>query len=114
MTDRAKALRALIEGVEAGEWVAGWRQLNAAGVAHGSFGQIEAGCAWDAFHGSLDAAKALHQAVLPGRRVEIIGTTSEGDWLVNVLGADSQFSTIPARAWLLSILRALEAQEAGT
>lgn len=62
---------------------------------------------FEAYNGSLDAAKALHEALLPG-----------WDWCVTKDGAsvyspddNSPFDcdgkqTIQARAWLLAILRA--------
>lgn len=64
-----------------------------------------------AYEGSLDAAKALHEAVLPGwewtfyydgeRGVQHRGT---GNFYVSN-------DTIPSRAWLIAILRALIALE---
>jgi len=62
-----------------------------------------------AYHGSLDAAKALHEAVLPewwfaiqptGATVGKMERTHDG----NVFDGANQN---PARAWLLAILRAL-------
>jgi hypothetical protein len=71
-----------------------------------------------AFNGSLDAAKALHEAVLPGWVwCPEIGTDApyEG-WLSPPASADgfSVAATDPARAWLLAILEALISQETGT
>ena len=70
--------------------------------------------AHDASRGSLDAAKALHEAVLPGflwhAAVEPIAST----WFV-VGSTEANIATgtadNPARAWLLAILEALIAQE---
>lgn len=112
-------LRALIEAVEAGtatifdfeycaalghEWVTGW----------------------NAYRGSLDAAKALHDALLPGWGVasmcqlwdvgpggEFIGIGY--DWSVelhedrgSVQGPQaSATASNPARAWLLAVLHAM-------
>ena len=64
--------------------------------------------AWDAYTGSLDAAKRLHDAQLPG-----------WDWCVMPTGVsvysaednspiDADIDN-PARAWLLAILRAVKA-----
>ncbi len=77
----------------------------------------------DAFEGSLDAALRLHEALLPGWSARTIAQTDGGNWFVHVVngfptsysreaktGYDEVIST-PARAWLLSILRALKAQE---
>lgn len=73
--------------------------------------------AWEAYNGSLDAAKALHEALLPG-----------WDWLLNsrsnyahvweredVGDADAEAQSVhsPSRAWLLAIIEALRAQEGG-
>lgn len=87
------------------------------------------------YHGSLDAAKALHEAVLIGhdwliRNDEIHGgfanvTTHDFAAHVEISGNSSKsyvdsgasfpaYSVNPARAWLLSILEALIAQEPAT
>ena len=61
----------------------------------------------DAYNGSLDAAKALHEALLPGWQYHL----SEG--VASVEGTAWQLyaqSTTTARAWLLAILRAVEAK----
>ena len=59
----------------------------------------------DAYSGSLDAAKALHDALLPGW-----GWTISADG-ASVYGDDPKVydvdnAHIPARAWLLAILKA--------
>lgn len=105
------SLAALIEAVERGEW---WGDLPRPAELHTDL-------CWKAFSGSLDAAKALHEAVLPDEGWEVYrtakypgmipgsssykfaakvgwGTTHRGD-------ADT-----PARSWLLAILRALAAE----
>ena len=81
----------------------------------------------DAYRGSLDAALRLHEALLPGWRW-ITRNTSAGDVARDMCGEDDfgfanvweagepnegadyffAFSATPARAWLLSILRALQ------
>lgn len=82
---------------------------------------------WAAYRGSLDAALALHRAILPewmvstmcqlldlGDDMEYTGTAS--DWMVNLarcdgsLTMDSEVAETPARAWLLAILAALIAE----
>lgn len=63
----------------------------------------------DANRGSLDAAKALHEAVLPGREY-IIKNYRSPRTAVRV-GFKSVSDEIPARAWLIAILEALIAQE---
>ena len=62
-----------------------------------------------AFDGSLDAAKALHDALLPGWRwlVEGEGNASVYPPDENLLNAiDVNGAPNPARAWLLAILKA--------
>jgi hypothetical protein len=74
--------------------------------------------AQDAYHGSLDAAKRLHDALLPGMfwnmghldmpSLGYVCTVAEGHF------ADSPswrgYAMNPARAWLLAILRAIKAK----
>lgn len=68
--------------------------------------------AWDnfiaAFNGSLDAAKRLHDALLPGWWATMRYSTRP---LVTVGDVDDEFRAQDdnlARAWLLAILRAME------
>lgn len=75
-----------------------------------------------AYNGSLDAAKALHEAVLPGCSQYSI-VTDPTCLRVNVawwpdglsgkreISGEAWHGGNPARAWLLAILRALIAQE---
>ena len=80
--------------------------------------------AWKAFHGSLDAAKALHDALLPGwsariwtyagddadatlRETQV--SRSRGERTTEDVDAEVDGDN-PARAWLLAILRALQAE----
>ena len=108
---RKQALAELIEKVEAGNpakvkiwyWAVGSRYNVASKAAAGY----------------LDAAKALHDAVLPGwdctlsigashaSLSEPIGINPTRGWYP---GPEAEADT-PARAWLLAILRALYAQE---
>ena len=105
MTDAITALR---EQVEAGDHRVGmWDAVRSPLHPHAPE------YARQAFLGSLDAAKALHEALLPGWK-----------WDVNTAGASvfmmahphdgnahgHRDDTNPARAWLIAILRALEAQ----
>ena len=66
--------------------------------------------AWLANQGSLDAAIALHEAVLPGWGfcVTQVGANVEGS--VEAYYSDN---INPARAWLIAIIRAMIAQEEG-
>lgn len=68
-----------------------------------------------AFYGSLDAAKALHEAVLPGwewrlreNQAWVWRTATDMQYSGEV---DDDLTGLPARAWLLAILRALAAGE---
>ena len=62
---------------------------------------------------ALGAAKALHEAVLP-EWDWVIGRTNGGLTIhANVGGQAEAFEDCHARAWLLAILRALHAMEAG-
>lgn len=112
---RIEALEELAAKVEAGE-VKDWRPYYIERV----FGtKRNAVLAVASFDGSLDAAKALHDAVLPGWRYTL------RNWgKVEVFTEEwNDENTHPkhfksacirgnlARAWLLSILRALIAQE---
>jgi hypothetical protein len=83
--------------------------------------------AHNAFSGSLDAAKALHEAVLPGWDVPSLDQASNlagSPWGCEVAWFDGanpnnnrkvysghSFDGNPARAWLLAIVRALIAKE---
>lgn len=73
---------------------------------------------FSAYHGSLDSAKALHDAVLPGWNWSIandIEGVIAAVW-PNILPVPAKFTGVAfveseARAWFLAILRALIAQE---
>lgn len=69
--------------------------------------------AYRAFSGSLDAAKALHDALLPGFNFVISGNDAEiwrtGEYLDTISGGD--YLDDPARAWLIAILKAYRAQQ---
>lgn len=65
-----------------------------------------------AYHGSLDAAKALHEALLG----EVHWSIAEDDdygfcGKVYLGGWFHEHSTVAARAWLLAILKAYRAQQ---
>jgi hypothetical protein len=73
-----------------------------------------AGEAYEAYGGSLDAAKALHDAVLPKMYWNI--SEWDGAWTCQLPIStfkryEATSDASPARAWLLAILRALHAQE---
>ena len=69
-----------------------------------------------AYNGSLDAAKALHEAVLPKWSPSVGQNVHHGYWFAHVMKSDDgsivgDHSGLspdnPARAWLLAIIRAL-------
>lgn len=107
------SLTKLIEAVEAGEWPG---QIN--GIARAVFPYNEdwrkdhGVMAHEAFDGSLDAAKRLHDALLPEWRVEFFNLDGEvilgRNRPINRTYGDAMNSGEVARAWLLAILRALE------
>lgn len=118
MIDRKQELQSLLDKVEAGERGDG---LNTSSV----FSSPSDMNAVDAFDGSLDAAKALHEAVLPdgegwevyrtGKYPGMIPGSSPYAYAARVgYGAMSSGNNDnPARAWLIAILRALMKQEGG-
>ena len=63
-----------------------------------------------AYRGSLDAAKALHDAVLPDQSTRI--ERRVGGWVVWLDNPHQGINDRPAQAWLIAILKALIAQEA--
>ena len=119
--ERKEALTSLLKKVEAGDDIG----ILSNGLCDFAFcaGDLK-GTAYQAFHGSLDCAKALHEAVLPGWHwgiedndqaevfKEPVWDGDSGHWapgpsvLSNWCDKDN-----PARAWLIAILRALIAEE---
>jgi hypothetical protein len=95
-------------------------KVNAGGALGNISGQLMAD-AWmdkeyffDAYEGSLDAAKALHEAVLPNYGAGL-GMPCTKEYCAELFDENDNsifaFSDTPARAWLLAILEALIAQE---
>jgi hypothetical protein len=127
MTD-ATELDALIAAVEAGSpWGDSERRLCLSALpkiksGHGSR-RLETH-ARNAYNGSLDAALALHEALLPGEWEYAIYSPSDSYSLFQVqletptmrLAAGfepvSGEANTPARAWLIAILKAYRAQVA--
>ena len=66
-----------------------------------------------AYKGSLDAAKALHEAVLPEWDWRLRSSGCAWVWRTAMDLQESREQETPARAWLLAILEALIAQEGG-
>lgn len=126
---KLEALKALAEKVEAGEARPYEVEEDALDVwpngEGGVRGWLVASSASKAYGGSIDAAKALHEAVLPEWCYwQVLMRTS---WVDVVLrgprtghrGYQNLAATVrrddditcPARAWLLAIIRGLIAQE---
>ena len=115
---RKEELEAMLVKVEAGEWDAklATKALPESYISdeHEWISPYEkASCA---YNGSLDAARALHEAVLPGWDWSVgksstyvvkegFGSFGFGEFLF-----DEQLSMSPARAWLIAILKALIAE----
>lgn len=107
MTDLDK----LIEAVVAGTATMG----NFARVfpSETAYGKTTWGTAHNAFSGSLDAAKWLHDALLPGTDARLEIRKKPKAWVSERLAStwgDASSAEIPARAWLLAILKAYRAQ----
>ena len=119
------ALRKLIKAVEAGNLPEAVFHGSSAIRGHWAYttglDNDQRRMVFRAYNGSLDAAKALHEALLPGWVVQNIGQDGfdPGDgwtaWIVhpeyleNFTSQDGKAKD-PARAWLLAILKAVEAQ----
>ncbi len=108
MTDQLNALKELAEKVEVGNSSNGAKAYWAFQLDSGGLRNY-----FMAYHGSLDAAHALHKAVL-GDRWEWVMTSDTVDvWRLNssaMLMADTicqgKSDASPARAWLLAIIKA--------
>jgi len=103
-------IRGLIEAIERGDMSATVEAAMAAFTDLTIWRHVLKACG-----GSLDAAKALHDALLPGCGFFIGDENGEsgGDVIAMTRNPATEAvtegsSTIPARAWLLAILRALE------
>jgi hypothetical protein len=109
MTDRKDSLVELLAKVEAGNFK--WNAWADPPLDRALMGKVE-----DSYYGSLDAAKALHEAVLQGwawslyeeDSGEFLSIVSKG---YNVKIYEEEWHTDPARAWLIAILKALIAGE---
>jgi len=114
MTDRKQALTELLEKVVAGDVYDNVTDQNLDQV------KIPFDLFFGPCNGSLDAAKALHEAVLPGWvcRLKIGADYNPSQAILEPLTPRSgnpcglsEWSETPARAWLIAILKALIAKE---
>lgn len=115
---RLQALEALLDQVKAGEW--DFRHDAPARLVfpyHSASADDLGLDARAAFEGSLDAAKALHEAVLPGWpwTIENMNSGLSRAWVNSSRGLRTPGyvgeSDDPARAWLIAILKAIIAEE---
>lgn len=104
--DRTQALDALIEAVEAGK--AKHVYFAAAFQGYTMLDNLT-----NAYHGSLDAALSLHEALLPGWFPGMSKNIHNKLWYAWVQDKDNvqywALEPTPARAWLLAVLRAYRA-----
>ena len=104
------ALQRLIDAVERGNWDGSWRGVLDADK------MMPPQAFSDAYHGSLDAAKAVHDALLPDWFVaEMTELPRRRSWVVRLAprnNTDPGFRSEPVihrtqeGAWLLAIFRA--------
>ena len=107
------ALAKLIAAVEVETFCQGdWITQAEGDIITAAFPLTDDFGAWEyvtlAIDGSLDAAKVLHEALLPGCRWKLYRSEPDA-YGCNVLAEDTSYSTSPARAWLLAILKAYRA-----
>lgn len=91
MSDLDRLIEAVASGTATGpviEQLSAAAQVPEAGVLYGL-----------SYKGSIDAAKALHDALLPGAKFVVF---TDGAYVNGTLGSGKD----PARAWLLAILKA--------
>jgi hypothetical protein len=108
------ALQELLATVEAGE-IDPKRSVPEFAVMFETFSHVQLPMcvsAFRAYHGSLDAAKALHEAVIDDYNF-LMGVDWAEVWLPfgSKLHKFNVANTNPARAWLIAIIKALIAQE---
>lgn len=106
MTTRKEALQELLAKVEAGspdkdDVYAGWPFAMNGEHMH----------AWGSYNGSLDAAKALHEAVLPGWEWRLRDTGCAWVWRTATDLQGAREADTPARAWLIAIIKTLISAE---
>lgn len=124
MTDAQSAQTALdklIEAVEAGELtMRDCGECRASISAHCNGDNVTLLTPFKAYNGSLDAALALHEALLPGRTLSVGQNAHYGDWNAwvryaedgEILDEYTAASDTAARSLLLAILRAYRSMQA--
>lgn len=104
MTDLEKLIEAVEGGVAPLDAIAKMKLLGLPSVINNNLHEVSS-----AYRGSLDAAKALHEALLPGWGWE----RSWSGYMIVSRGSMTWKETNtpdPARAWLLAVLKAYRAQ----
>jgi hypothetical protein len=109
MTNRKDALTELLAKVEAGNRITYDDTDRVCSILIPKATMVDASMFKEACMGdSLDAAKALHEAVLPDHRARLDVGNKYRAWIIT---PDNEkfdaYSTNPARAWLIAILKAL-------
>ena len=115
MTDRKAALQALLDAVESGD-------PNAVATEIRKPQALRPDLCWKAASGSINAAKALHIAMLPGWGANMT-LLQNMEWIAQVVNPQGEKwpkwtpypssgcdDTNPASAWLCAILEALIAE----
>jgi hypothetical protein len=111
MTDLKNALTELLAKVEAGDMpdngVDRFRAIpKRGGGVYADPNWYDANGAY--WRGDLNAAKALHEAVLPDHRARLDVGNKYRAWIITPDNDKfDAYSTNPARAWLIAILKAL-------
>ena len=112
-----QALRKLIKAVEAGNLPEAVFHGSSAIRGHWAYttglDNDQRRMVFRSYNGSLDAAKALHEALLPGWSWALEAADVAEVWPLGRLSTSTRVFSDgagPARAWLLAILKAVEAQ----
>ena len=108
MDDKLNALDRLIEAVEAGVDDVNWFPISGHSAAKWGYCQR-------AYEGSLDAALALHDALLSNRYWKL--EEWDGAWTAEIpfsalIKHEATDEHSPARAWLLAVLKAYRSVQA--
>jgi len=113
MTDRKQALTDLLKKVEAGKIEHYHWSILGSAMPERTWSAVKS-----AYHDSMDAAKALHEAMLPGWHWSVYDTDGLGNPSAQVEPPEYSFEPFtgisrvnPARAWLIAILKTLIAME---
>lgn len=105
------ALEALRDKVLEGQWPAEFLAID----SNTALAKVTTATLYRAFSGSLDAAKELHDALLPEWRMDAMVEHDNPNWSVAIEKLTGVYVfrrlPIPGRAWLAAILDALIMEE---